>query len=146
MWIFNLYLISLLLLAAYVAWSGGRTGKASIAVAILATISSQLVASLGHGMESIQRNMFVVDTVTFVMLMLIALLSKRTWPIWVAAFQLNTVLAECAILLSTSFRTMTYYALSTLWAVPTLVVMAIGTWRDRRWEGTIMTGHGRHGH
>lgn len=135
MTIFHFYLAALIATSAYVVRKGGRTGLFSVCIMVVAALGSQLLSTLSQDLPSLQPKMLTLDVVTLALQLAIAVISTRTWPMWVAAFQLNTVLAELAILISPVFHGSFYYALATIWAMPTLLVMATGTWRDQKFRG-----------
>ena len=76
----------------------------------------------------------LVDLATFAAMYVIAGLSERWWPIWVAAFQLNSVVAHIASAITPTFSALVYQGYEGLWAVPGQLVMVFGIYRDRRWK------------
>ena len=74
--------------------------------------------------------MLAVDTLSLALKLAIAFNSNRRWPIWVAGFQVNTVLAEAAIFFSPAYKIDFFHAMATIWAMPTLFAMAIGIFLD----------------
>ena len=131
--VFFFYLIALLVTSLYLWLYGGRTGRWLASIQFLMAAGSAVISSTAADFVELQPRMLAIDVLSFALKLGIALGSNRRWPIWVAAFQLNTVLAQAAILLSPVFRNEFYYAMSTVWAVPTLLVMAVGLALDRRW-------------
>ncbi|MCH4150610.1 MAG: hypothetical protein LKF30_01465 [Sphingobium sp.] len=142
MTVFLAYLVALLITCLYLYWYGGRTGLWSGAVLLSMALISAALALTEHNYVVLQPRMLLCDTVSLALKFAIALKSRRRWPIWVAAFQLNTVLASSAIMLAPAFRNDFYYAMATIWAVPTLVVMVVGTKLDRRYD--TKWGHAGH--
>lgn len=132
--IFYFYLVALLVTCLYLYIYGGRTGLWSGAVLLAMSLTSAALALTAPNFVVLQPRMLALDILSLGLKTGIAVRSTRYWPIWVAAFQLNTVLAQTAIMLSPAFRNEFYYAMATIWAVPTLVVMVWGTARDRRHE------------
>ncbi len=130
--IFYFYLVALLVTCLYLYFYGGRTGLWSGAVLLAMSLTSAALALTAPNFVVLQPRMLALDILSLGLKTGIAVRSTRYWPIWVAAFQLNTVLAQTAIMLSPAFRNEFYYAMATIWAVPTLVVMVWGTARDRR--------------
>jgi len=131
---FIFYLVALFVTCLYLVRYGGRTGRRSGAVLLTMSLISAALALTAPSYVVLQPRMLLCDAVSLVLKFGIAVHSTRRWPIWVAAFQLNTVLAEAAIMLAPAFRNEFYYAMSTIWAVPTLFVMVVGTALDRRAE------------
>lgn len=132
--IFYFYLTALLATGIYVGRKGGATGRLSVIILIVGVLGSAGLSIITNNLQALQPKMMAWDSLMLLVQLGIAVVSRRTWPMWVAAFQLNTVLAECAVLISSSFQGGFYYAMATLWAMPTLFVMAIGTWRDNKFE------------
>ena len=130
--VFVAYACSLVGVAGYVCWKGGNAGRASMAALLVGSVASQIVYMM-TAEKHLPGQMLIVDSLILATQVIIALNSKKTWPIWVAAFQLNTVLADLAIFVSVSRSNKFYYILATIWAVPTLVVIAMGVWRDNSW-------------
>ena len=116
-----------------------------MAVLLAGSVASQAIY-LMTAEEHLPGQMLVVDSWMLAMQVIIALNSKKTWPIWVAAFQLNTVLADLAIFVSVSHSNKFYYILATIWAVPTLAVIAMGVWRDNSWTQRRYGFADAHGH
>lgn len=129
---FLFYLLALLVTCIYLALCGGRTGKLLAVIQLVMAVASAVVSYTAPDFVALQPRMLALDSVSFCLKLTVALWSTRRWPMWVAAFQFNTVLAETAILLSPAFRTQFYYAMATVWAMPTLFVMALGLALDRR--------------
>lgn len=132
--VFIFYLFALLATCLYLVRYGGRTGRWISAIQIVMAIASAGLSLTAPNFVVLQPRMLLLDSTSFVLKLAVALRSSRRWPIWVAAFQLNTVLAETAILLSPAFRNEFYYAMATIWAMPALFVMVLGTTLDRRRE------------
>ena len=76
--------------------------------------------------------LFPIDVAALVVNLIVVAMSRRTWCTWVAAFQLNVVMAEIAIISSEAYRVPFVYMLTTIWALPTILVIGIGVWRDNR--------------
>ena len=146
---FLFYLLALLVTCIYLALCGGRTGRWLASIQFVMAVVSAVVSYTAADFIALQPRMLAVDVVSFCLKLTVAVWSTRRWPMWVAAFQFNTVLAEAAILLSSAFRTEFYYAMATIWAIPTLFVMALGLALDRRQMRARNTkgpggGHGFH--
>ncbi len=130
--VFFFYLIALLVTCIYLALYGGRTGRWLAAIQFVMAVASAILSSTASDFVALQPRMLALDLVSLGLKLTVALRSNRQWPIWVAAFQLDTVLAQTAILLSPVFRNEFYYAMATIWAMPTLLVMVVGLALDRR--------------
>lgn len=142
MYVFLFYLFALLATCFYLARYGGRTGRWLAAIQLGMASASALASWITPRLTELLPHMMVIDLVSLALKTAVACASTRRWPIWVAAFQFNTVLAEAAILLSPAFRGAFYYAMATAWAMPTLVVMVLGLALDRRAERGRRGGEG----
>lgn len=130
--VFIFYLLALLATCLYLAIYGGRTGRWLAAIQFAMAVLSAFVSWNTDDLVTLQPRMMAIDLLSFALKLTVALISTRRWPIWVAAFQLNTVLAQAAILISPAFRGAFYYFMATAWAMPALFVMAAGLALDRR--------------
>ncbi|HEX7857681.1 MAG TPA: hypothetical protein VF503_28730 [Sphingobium sp.] len=131
---FIFYLIALIATCIYIGLYGGRTGRWSGAVLLIMALISAALAMTASSYVAVQPRMLACDTVSLILKVMIVMRSSRRWPVWVAAFQFNTVLAGVAIMAAPAFRNEFYFAMSTIWAAPTLIVMVTGTMLDRRYD------------
>lgn len=131
----------MILCCGYAALFGGREGRMMAALyvsAVILTVPAQLVQrDWGTGMNV---PVFIVDLGLMIGLYVFAMRSNRYWPLWVAGFHIITLTAHLATLATPTYGSRVYYGLATLWAVPKLLVIAIGVELDRR------AGIGRHEH
>lgn len=132
--VFIFYLAALLATCLYLAICGGRTGRWLAAIQIAMALVSAWFSWHTDTFANLQPRMLTIDLVSLTLKLTVALVSTRRWPIWVAALQLNTVLAQTAIFLSPAFRSQFYYFMATAWAMPALFVMVVGLALDRRAE------------
>jgi hypothetical protein len=107
----------------------GRTTMGLFVLAALATIASNRWLVLNW--QETNLTVCLIDTATFVATYLIAVKSRRWWPIWVAAFQLNSVAAHVATMISPDFSNFVYQGYASLWALPSMLIMVFGIFRDR---------------
>lgn len=117
----------------YLALYGGRTGLWGGAL-LIGTYALALAIALAYRDNPLDRIwlMTSVDVFSLGWKFALAIWSTRRWPIWVAAFQLNVVASHLSIWLVPSWRGELYYAMITVWAIPTLLAMVIGTSLDHR--------------
>lgn len=121
-WFACIYLAQCLLmvLASYLDWTWSRTNWPTVAV----------------------------DTFLLVAFSILALTTRRFWPIWVFGFHLITMSAHLATLISQSVPFRAYYSLATMWAIPKLLVVIFGISLDLRAgleppgrPGNVSSGH-----
>jgi hypothetical protein len=138
MQVFLFYLASLLATCVYLWVYGGRTGRWMVADQFVTAVLAAVLSYNAPSFVWLQPRMAMLDVASLLVKIAIAFLSNRRWPIWVAALQLNTVLAQVAIMISPDFRNAFYYAMATIWAMPTLLVMVLGLYFDRRHDQRLV--------
>ena len=125
---------------AYALLLGGWEGRATTLIVLLASLATMAVnrwTSLHHRDDfwaSTNQLVMMVDLATFLAMYAVASLSDRWWPVWVAAFQFNSVVAHIATIIDPAFSALLYQGYEGLWAIPLLFVMALGIHRDRGWK------------
>jgi hypothetical protein len=117
---------------AYLATSGGQTGLWGGALLLGTYLLALIIAVAFAGSAVALPLMLMVDGISLTWKLALAFFSSRSWPIWVAAFQVNVVAAHFSIWLVPAWEGDLYYAMVTVWAVPTLLVMIVGTYLDKR--------------
>lgn len=122
-----------LIFAVYYVWRyGGRTGRYGSTVVLIGSILSWLAVSADRSYSTVLMQLFLIDCATLTAKIAIAIYSTRRWPIWAAAFQLNVVAAHTAGIISPELKNSFYYAMITVWAIPGLLIMVLGTAMDRQ--------------
>lgn len=119
---------------AYAVALGGWEGRWTAGIFVMASLAS-FTANKWFLIYWNNTNvaLFLVDCLTFGALYLVAARSRHWWPVWVVAFQLNSVASHLATLVSTDFSILVYKNYGGLWAIPCLLVMVVGIFRDRDW-------------
>jgi hypothetical protein len=82
--------------------------------------------------SQINAPLLATDTLYFLGLYVLALTSKRNWPIWSAGFQLVCVASHFGPLLDPVPRPKLYRGLEAVWMLPMLITMVAGIWLDRQ--------------
>lgn len=125
----------LLLLAncVYALLRGGAPERLVAATFLVGDLLSA-AAVLNHSGRYVgeEYGLFATDVLILVVLVAVALLSTRWWPLFVAALQLNGVLVHLVHLTAPRTLPGAYLNASALWAYPMLFILAIATWRHRR--------------
>lgn len=127
---------------AYALVYGGKTARWAFVPFALAAMGSNLATGVGQSYtnptlerwEQINWLLLASDVGYLIAIYLIALRSRRYWPIWSAGFQLMCVLAHMGPLLDPASNPKIYRALESIWAVPMLLTMVIGIAIDRKFE------------
>lgn len=126
------YSLTLMLIGIYAVSFGGRTGQAVIGVITALFVASTVATWTIEGDRPYALAMLGIDATSLILKTAIACASTRRWPIVIAAFQLNSVCAQASIMVAPTFAAKYHYAMTTFWAVPTLLVIALGVFLDRR--------------
>lgn len=119
-------------------WQGGRSERA---VAIGFIVSWAITAlTKDHRWTQLQWGGFAGDTAFFVLLVVVALRSRRYWPLWAAGFQLLAVITHAAMLVDRQLSQWAYITANVIWSYLLLFSLAYGTWsawRERRQLGAM---------
>lgn len=130
----NYYFVSLLaLITLYALWAGGgpeRIGAAIYAVSVAATIL--IMSAKSQDWLNLEVGVFIVDVVTFLAFVPIALRADRFWPLWVTAFLGLGVLGHLARVVGPDTFWWAYAVVLTIWSYPILALIGLGTFLHRR--------------
>lgn len=116
----------------YAALLGSRDGRWAALLITSASLLSIPAALLSGGWARTEHALFTVDALLLVGLLTLAMKSDRYFPIWMAGFQLISVLTHLSTLMAPDFAPKIYRALGSLWAMPITVSMMWGIYLDRR--------------
>jgi len=117
----------------YALWAGGgpeRVGAAVYALSVPITHLA-LLASNQHW-RNLELGVLIVDAVTFVIFILIALRADRFWPIWVSALLGIALLGHLARFVMPDTYWRAYAKVLAMWSYPILALMVLGTFLHRR--------------
>ncbi len=98
---------------------------AAAGVVINTYLSVLLVSPKDRAYRQIEVQVAMIDLVLFVIALLMALRSRKYWPLWFAAMQGVGLLAHLAPLVPGMLPS-TYYNAVALWGYPMLIVLALG--------------------
>jgi hypothetical protein len=130
----NYYFVSLLVLVTlYALWAGGgpeRIGAAAYFVSAAATFL--IMSSRSQDWLNLEVGVFIVDVVTFLAFVAIALRADRFWPLWVSAFLGLGVLGHLGRMVGPDVLWWAYAVVLTIWSYPILAILALGTLLHRR--------------
>ena len=131
----NYYFLALLVACTvYALWAGGtpeRIGAGIYALSVAATFLI-VTAQPHHPWLNLEVGAFIVDAVTFVIFIVIALRADRFWPLWVSALLGVAVLGHLARMVMPDTFWRAYAFVLSFWSYPILALMALGTYRHRR--------------
>ena len=133
-------------LCAFAWFRGGVTERrvaTAMFIAVIATTATDLFGTRWLGPN---WGVIIIDGILLVVLVVIARLSTRFWPIWAAASQLGGCLAHLPAILNPGIPKHLYGATQPFWVWPmmaSLLIGAISAHRQRRsWEKSGRTSAG----
>lgn len=123
----------LFLTCGYALWRGRKYEQASALICIAASIASLVFHAIERGgYFAVQLSDLVVDTLVLLSFVAIALRSDRFWPLWVAGLQLTISMSHLLKAIQPDLYPMAYAAAERFWSYPTLIIIAVGAWRQHR--------------
>jgi len=125
---------TLLILTCGYALTIGRTDERIVgAVCVLASVITAFALSpWRHRYSEVETGELLVDIVTLVAFVYVALRSNRFWPLWVAGLQLTTSMSHMLKAVDLGLGAQAYAAAEKFWSYPILLILAVGTWRGHR--------------
>jgi hypothetical protein len=129
----NYSFVALLVLTTlYALWAGGGPERAGAAVYALSVAATHLVLTTQSSRWlTVEMEVFIIDAVTFLAFIPIALRAERFWPLWVSAFLGLGVLGHLARLVGPDTFWWAYAVVLTIWSYPILALIALGTFLHR---------------
>ena len=129
----NVFHLVLAVTCGYALIRGRSDERWVAATCIIASVATRLTISPRlERYSGLELGVFLVDLATFAVFTYVALRTRRFWPLWVAGLQLTTVLAHILKAIDTSLFPIAYAAAGRAWSYPILLILALGTWRNRR--------------
>ncbi len=130
----------------FAARTGGVVGRWG-ALLFLTTAALSFVPDFHATWTSPSVVLLAIDSCYLLALWALAVRSHRYWPIWAAGFQAISVVTHLARLIDESVVPKLYRAMESVWAIPILLAMVVGSELDRRaglGRADEQSGH-RHG-
>jgi len=126
--------IPLLLAVCIYAWVRGGADERVVAVTcLLGTAATLLVISpLRERYAGVELGLMLVDLAVLACFVMVALRSKRFWPLWAAGLQLTTMLGHLLKSVDPEVVPRAYGAALQSWSYPILLILAFGTFRAHR--------------
>lgn len=134
--------ILLALVAFYALTRGGRDERQVGAILVAGVMATTLVLSpINQRYSNVETSVVLVDLLVLFGFTWVALTSQRFWPLWIAGFQLTTILGHLLKAVNSGMFAQAYAAAMIFWVYPMLLILVIGTWRsarrrERELEGT----------
>ncbi len=123
----------LLVACAYAAWRGGSPERLTALIFVTAAVSTAIVDALEPTAPGHTRfGVLIIDVITLIALLSIALYAHRIWTIWTTALQLLTVIAHVANIVAPSHSPWAYAASIILSGFLMPPILAYGTWQHRK--------------
>lgn len=92
-----------------------------------------VISPLQYRFDDVELGVLLIDGGLFLGFLGVALRSSRFWPLWVAGFQLTTIVGHGLKAVDTSLFPTAYAAAINLWSYPIILILAVGTWRRYRY-------------
>ena len=87
------------------------------------------ISPLKYRYAGVEEGLLFVDLAVLVGFVMVALRSKRFWPLWVAGLQLTTSVGHLLKGIDQELLPRAYGAALQFWSYPILVILAAGTYR-----------------
>ena len=127
------YWLLLLAMATYAFGRGRIDERLAAGICVLGSMATVIVSSpLNEKYSSVETGVLIVDSLALLGFVLLALRSRRFWPLWVAAFQLTSVFAHFLKAIRWDLLPQVYAAAERFWIYPIFMIIVLGTWRGRQ--------------
>ena len=121
----------MVMVCGFALWKGEKTEHAGAAIYFLAWVLSLIVQDR-IGYEGPQWVLMAVDVLVLAGFAELAWRSRRSWPIWAAAFQSIVLAIHVLSLAGLATNSLAFFAAQNLSAYGVLGSLAAGTWRAWR--------------
>lgn len=125
-----IYHLILAAICGYALWRGRFDERVTAIVCLAATLATRMALSpAAQRYSSVEVGVLIVDSVTFLAFVYVALRSDRFWPLWVSGLQLTTTMAHLMKAIDSDLFPQAYAAAGRFWGYPILLILAIGAYR-----------------
>lgn len=125
-----IYHLILAAICGYALWRGRFDERVTAIVCLAATLATRMALSpAAQRYSSVEVGVLIVDSVTFLAFVYVALRSDRFWPLWVSGLQLTTTMAHFMKAIDSDLFPQAYAAAGRFWGYPILLILAIGAYR-----------------
>ena len=120
----------------YALFRGGAPERAAALIFVIdfTALPFLLGSDVAHRFATTEWAVVWFGIFAFVGLLLIALRSKRFWPLWMTAMQGNVVLSHLVSAVAPLVNGWTYGTALAMWSYLQLALLAAATWRGRHSE------------
>jgi hypothetical protein len=130
-----LYWAILLSIVFYAFRSGAVDERVAALTCLVGTIATFILSNGVAGKYSnVEVPVLLVDLCALFVFTGIALKSSRFWPLWVAGFQLSSMLAHFLRAFGADMIPRVYAAAERFWIYPIFLAITVGIWRAKRRE------------
>jgi hypothetical protein len=126
------YNTALIAICVYVSVWGGKVGRWGVGMLLIATAFTYVGAKQAHAYSSLNWWVLTGDIGLLFGYIVLSVKGQRYWPLWASALHFNGVMSHFVALLAPVLVSKVYYAMATVWGVPVLLIMAVGTAMDRK--------------
>lgn len=127
-----LFSLLLVLVCGYALARGGAAERIGALIILLGSVLTPLVTSSGATrFRHVEHGALLVDLIGLVLFFILALTTRRFWPLWMTAMQGVGSISHLAILAPGVIPWMYGNAIA-LWGYPMLLLLAAATWRHRQ--------------
>lgn len=126
------YSVALFATSIYAIYYGGREGRTIVGIIACLFVVSYVLKHVSDAPLYVVTASLSVDCLSLALKTWLALSSRKRWPINVAALQFVSVCMQIGIVVSPTFKLAFHDLVSTVWAIPTLILITLGITLDRR--------------
>ena len=129
----TIYNLLLAAVAVYAFMRGNADARLAAAICVIATLGTKFVISpVAHRYSGVELGVFIVDFLTLVGFVVIAIRTDRFWPLWVAGLQLTTLVAHLLKAVEVDLMPHAYAVAGRFWVYPIFLIIVVGTWRSHQ--------------
>ena len=110
---------------SYALLVGNKEGKVA-SISYLITAGLSLLLHSRTPIESLDFNIFLLDTLYAIFLVIFVLKTKYYWPIWMCSFQISSLFVHIGKTFFSDIFYVTYEILQGFWSIPILFTMILG--------------------
>ena len=113
--------------AAYAFGRGRMDERLAAGICLVGSVTTFFVSTIGRytaQYSNVEVGILLID--------LLALRSRRFWPLWVAGFQLTSVFAHFLKAIRWELLPQVYAVAERFWIYPIFMIIVIGTWRGHQ--------------
>jgi hypothetical protein len=129
------YWLIMFIVAAYAYGRGKLDERLAATICVVGSVVTLIIRSPGSNYyTNVEIGVLAIDVLALFGFILLAVRSSRFWPLWVAGFQLTSVLSHFLKALHWDMIPQVYAAAERFWIYPIFLAIVVGTWRNhKRW-------------